>query len=584
MKTITKLLTLIFISTLQYVISQTNGSQLEYCNVYAPQGNNYIVNVDFAGIHNASGLGLDGYSEFLDKKAYLDKGAEYDLEVETKWTHWPYLTIQAWIDWNGNMDFEASERVLYNTGRGPISGRITVPEDANFGATRMRIRYNYDTPLGPCEIDTYKTGEIEDYMIVVSGPDRPSANFGSSSQYINDDKDLVEYVDQSTNNPTGWYWEFEGGIPSVSTSQHPLVRYIHSGSYSVKLTVNNEFGEDVTYMDNYMNVQIPTPTYAPLCNFSTVLTSVSRADEYVRFDDLSENEPTSWFWEFEGATPATSTEQIPQVTYSQSGSYSVKLTVSNSTGYDSKTREDYITVNLDPCTSHNERPIGQYITRVEFAQPNSSTYDDGYELYDISGNTVERGSIEYPNEASIIRVRTNAVWENTKLGVWVDWNQDNTFSDPEERHNLAKPSSSDGDWLSFLVVPEDAKLGETILRVRTVYGEELSPCGDAWFGETEDYVINVIEAPYNSDRSSTAKNIRVNPNPSSDGIFNFDFDEPTRQASFKVFNGNGIEIYAISNTVTVDKAKLNLSHLNSGLYTVQIQTEIGLETTRIIIR
>ncbi len=584
MKTITKLLMLVFISSLQTAMSQSNGSQLEYCNVYAPQGNNYIVNVNFAGIRNPSELGLDGYSDFRDKKAYLDKGSEYDLEIETKWTHWPYLTIQVWVDWNGNMDFEASERVLLNTGTGPVSGRITVPEDANFGTTRMRIRYNYDTPLGPCEIDTYKTGEIEDYTVVVSGPGKPSARFDSSSQYIDDDKDLVEYVDQSSNNPTGWYWEFEGGIPSVSTSQHPLVRYIHSGSYSVKLTVNNEFGEAVTYSNNYIKVQIPDPTYAPICNFSTVVTNVNKVDEYVRFDDLSENEPTSWYWEFEGATPATSTEQTPQVTYSQSGNYSVKLTVSNSTGQDSKTRENYITVNLDPCSSHNEKPIGQYITRVEFAQANTSTYDDGYEFYDIPGNIVQRGPIEYPHEASIIHVRTNAVWENTKLGVWVDWNQDNEFSDPEERHNLSKPSSPNGDWLAFFVVPEDAKLGETILRVRTVYGEELTPCGDAWFGETEDYVINVVDSPYGSNRSSTMKSVKVNPNPSKDGIFNFDFNESTKHASFKIFNGNGIEIYSLSNVVSGDKTRLDLSHLNSGLYTVQIQTEIGLETARIILR
>ena len=40
----------------------------------------------------------------------------------------------------------------------------------------------------------------------------------------------------------------------------------------------------------------------------------------------------SWDWEFEGGTPATSTDQNPKVTYSQAGTYDVRLTVTNADG------------------------------------------------------------------------------------------------------------------------------------------------------------------------------------------------------------------------------------------------------------
>ncbi len=46
----------------------------------------------------------------------------------------------------------------------------------------------------------------------------------------------------------------------------------------------------------------------------------------VFFDDLSDGNPTSWNWEFEGGLPATSTEQTPHVIYEQAGIYEVKLT------------------------------------------------------------------------------------------------------------------------------------------------------------------------------------------------------------------------------------------------------------------
>ncbi|MDY8137061.1 GEVED domain-containing protein [Aquimarina sp. 2201CG5-10] len=581
MKTTKNLLILfIFFSSFQSLIAQES----EYCEVFSPEENNYITNVTFANLKNPSELGNNGYSDFTDKKAYIQKGREYQLEVTTRWTHWSHISIQAWIDWNGDASFESSERVLYKIGTGSISGTVAVPENAQFGVTRMRIRYNYDAELGACEVNNRIGGEIEDYTIMISEINGPLSRFKASSNYINDDKDLVEFADASTNTPTSWHWEFEGGIPSVSTQQFPLVRYIRSGRFSVKLIVKNEFGEDEAYIEDFMTVNIPNEVTAPICNFSTVLTHVTDASQYVRFDDLSENNPTSWNWEFEGATPATSTMQTPQVKYDKSGSYSVKLTVRNSGGEDVMVRENYIVVDLEEerCTSTNERPVGQYITNVNFSNVNNaSTYNSGYEYYSFPGTTVERGPIVYPNEASVIEVKTNAVWYQTKLGVWVDWNQDTIFS-PGERHNLGTPSSSNGSWISFFVIPENAKLGKTILRVRTVYGEELSPCGNAWFGETEDYEITVVD-PKNRNKALGTENSIVSPNPSNDGLFNFTFNQPIENVSFEVYNNKGIKVYTSSGHYNKANITLDLSKLNKGLYTVITTVDNKVETTRIAI-
>lgn len=591
MKTTTNLLTLIFMLAFQLIAAQSNESPDDnYCKIYTSRGNNYITNVRFSTIDNSSEYGTNGYSNFTDQKAVIDKGNEYEFEVQTKWGHWPYITIQAWIDWNGNSSFETSERVFYKNGTAPASGFIIVPDDAIIGTTRMRIRYNYDAALDPCEINYDKKGEVEDYTIEILNPKRPRSRFTESSTYINDDKDLVEFEDKSTNNPTSWYWEFEGGIPSISTAQHPLVRYIRSGNFSVKLVVENEFGKDEIMYKNHITVRIPDPVYPPISNFSTVLTHVTDANEYVRFDDLSENNPTYWYWEFEGATPATSTEQIPQVRYSKSGKYSVKLTVTNQVGQDVKTIEDYITVDLAPkelCSSSNEKPNGQYITNVEFSNVRSiSTYsNNGYDRYNFPGTTVERGPIVYPNEASVIHIKTNQVWEKTKTAYWVDWNQDGDFSDQGERKELNSPYPSSGkDWVSFFVIPEDAKLGETILRVRTTYDDELSPCGSAWFGETEDYVITVIDAPVPEPSRIAASNVIVSPNPSSDGVFNFTFNEAVENVNFTVFDDRGFEVHASKGNASGNSIGLNISDLNSGLYTVQIRTKNQSETARVLIK
>ncbi|MEZ5042009.1 MAG: M43 family zinc metalloprotease [Saprospiraceae bacterium] len=55
----------------------------------------------------------------------------------------------------------------------------------------------------------------------------------------------VQFYDVSWKSiPTAWQWRFEGGYPTVSNKQHPLVSYDSSGTYEVKLIVSNAFGRD----------------------------------------------------------------------------------------------------------------------------------------------------------------------------------------------------------------------------------------------------------------------------------------------------------------------------------------------------
>lgn len=80
-----------------------------------------------------------------------------------------------------------------------------------------------------------------------------------------------------------------------------------------------------------------------LANFSSDKRQVC-ANQLVTFFDLSTYGATTWSWEFEGGTPATSTLKNPHITYENSGVYKVKLTASNASTTVSK-EETYIHVN-----------------------------------------------------------------------------------------------------------------------------------------------------------------------------------------------------------------------------------------------
>lgn len=66
--------------------------------------------------------------------------------------------------------------------------------------------------------------------------------------------------------------------------------------------------------------------------------------EIVKFADASTGNPTSWQWSFPGGTPASSTEQFPQVYYTRDGAYDVSLTVGDGTATSSKTLTAFVNV------------------------------------------------------------------------------------------------------------------------------------------------------------------------------------------------------------------------------------------------
>lgn len=89
-------------------------------------------------------------------------------------------------------------------------------------------------------------------------------------------------------------------------------------------------------------VLLDTTLPPPVANFSASPLS-GQIPLNVNFTDLSTNSPTSWAWDFTNNGSTDSTLQNPSTTYSTAGTYSVKLTATNSGGSDIITKIAYIT-------------------------------------------------------------------------------------------------------------------------------------------------------------------------------------------------------------------------------------------------
>lgn len=81
-----------------------------------------------------------------------------------------------------------------------------------------------------------------------------------------------------------------------------------------------------------------------------------------------------------------------------------------------------------------------------------------------------------------------------QCGVWVDWNQDGDFDDADETITV-NTNPSPGPYTGIINPPSSALLGQTRMRVRIMWTGIVSSCGNATYGEVEDYTVNVQAAP-----------------------------------------------------------------------------------------
>ncbi len=202
-----------------------------------------------------------------------------------------------------------------------------------------------------------------DYITVTTAVVTPVAEFSANTTSGVAPLSVV-FTDESTNTPTSWSWTFGDG--GTSTDEDPTHNYTTPGTYTVVLTATNSAGSDDETKTDYITV---TTVTGPTANFSG---SPVNGDVplVVSFTDASTQgtDPiTSWAWDFGDGN--TSTDEDPSHTYTNAGSYTVSLTVSDGSLSDDEVKVDYINVatpvlSLDPSSETVGPNAGSITTDV----------------------------------------------------------------------------------------------------------------------------------------------------------------------------------------------------------------------------
>ena len=136
---------------------------------------------------------------------------------------------------------------------------------------------------------------------------------------------FVRFIQQSTNNPTTFYWDLGNGL--TSTIAEPSTTYTIPGVYTVKLIVKNISGSDSVIKTNYIVVN-PNP----VANFTTndTVGCFPLSSKFSDLSTISSGTINAWSWDF--GDGILSKQQNPTHQYRLDNIFNVTLSVTSQKG------------------------------------------------------------------------------------------------------------------------------------------------------------------------------------------------------------------------------------------------------------
>jgi len=343
--------------------------------------------------------------------------------------------------------------------------------------------------------------------------------------------------------------------------------------------------------------------------FSQNFTNICQG-EIINFTDLSFNKATSWTWYFEGGTPAISTDQNPNVMYSNSGKFNVKLIVSDGVLIDSIEQTDLITVlnesmtlpfyeDFEAVTVLNETAgwivqnpqNNQAFTLTDEASysGNKSVYINNYQE---GGNNIDE-LISYPIDLSSVdslvtlsfrfSYKRKPTITNEKLQVFVSTDCGETWSLRRTLSGLLLTNEETED--NFIPVVDSEWKIEHVDNLGSVYWTDnfRFKFRFSGFGGNNIFIddINIYEGPPSEtvfsqnalmETEKEQANCFVFPNPAKDS-FKIKFNNPSIETcDVLLVNELGQIVYSqIAKQIPLsNEFELKTTSLKSGIYTLKI--------------
>ena len=268
------------------------------------------------------------------------------------------------------------------------------------------------------------------------------------------------------------------------------------------------------------------------------------------------------------------------------GLYEITATVNIENDSDDSNNSISVNINNSNCTPTGDLSFGDgfHLFQVGDINNNTGSGGPGYEDFTNLSTALEQGS------TNDLTVTTG--YGNQNIRVWIDFNDDFVFTLDEvvvDNYVIA-PGGAAGSYTETmqLVVPDDATLGEHIMRAKSNWNAPVpdDACEETNYGETEDYIVNIVESLGIDDSVLANSEFRIITQDNNQfsislsTLYNEDI-------SFSVYNVSGQVI--VFNNISKNSDKylydLDMSYAAAGVYLVKMgNSSIGYRVGKIIVK
>ncbi|MFH2096044.1 MAG: PKD domain-containing protein, partial [Bacteroidota bacterium] len=361
----------------------------------------------------------------------------------------------------------------------------------------------------------------------------------------------VEFYDLSGGIPSGWNWDFGDGI--TSSLKNPEHTFQDTGTYQVQLIVTNSFGTDTLISDVYLAAGSLSG------DFSAENTQFCIAPADVQFQNLYQ-EGLSYFWDFGDGT--TATDIHPLHTYNSMGIYDVMLVVSAPLcPGDTSVKPAYIIMDNSVSAEYTMNQYGlsttSCCTGTLFDSGGQDDYPSGcYSFFVISPDSADHIILTF-NEFDI-EEGDNGSCNNDYVSVY-------------DGPNLMAPLI--GKYCNTTGSPGTIESTNSAITIRF-----FSDSGTEGAGFTADWHCVMTSA----QDINQMVGVNVFPNP-GEGNFTFETSGQNEKIScIKIYSYDGRLVYQSVENVMKERAILNLSGFESGVYIAEVLTEKGRYRVKIV--
>ena len=270
------------------------------------------------------------------------------------------------------------------------------------------------------------------------------------------------------------------------------------------------------------------------------------------------------------------------------GVYEITAYTSLGNDYDSSNDSVTANVNNSNCSPNGDMSFGDGIHLFELAgvsHESEAGAGDGYDDFTNVVFDLEQGS------AHSLTLSTG--YGDQYFRVWIDFNDDYIFTSDEliVDNFILAAGQAGGTYTGStdFVVPEDAQLGQHIMRAKTNWNAPVpdDACEETQYGATEDYTANIVESLSIVELPMNNSNLLVfsNDNESFTVKLLTSYSEPL---SLNIYDVRGRTILS-DNIIKTDSSSylynLNMSDVEAGIYLLKIgDSTVGFKTTRIIVK